>query len=482
MMSQNKIVMIKNLLLLILTAISLSGYSQTNIRIEIENYDSDTIILAHYFAEKILVTDTLYSQDQRTFTYKNDSSLLEPGMYLAVTRPAGDYYQLLINSEDQDFLMNVDATRERSILFDGSEENTRFYDYMTFINLSRKDIQKIDNAIQTTDSTMISILDQLKEDKRVINSLVERRQQEILNTFPESITSILLKSNLPFTFPEFEGTSEEIELKKYGYYKDRYFDNIDFKHPAILRTPVMDQRISYYIDNLTPNQPDSIIRSVDRILGLMDEGSDAYQYYLSNFLNRYGNSKYIGMDAVYVHLALNYYGAGKAPWVAEENLKEIVGNAKKIKPTLIGQPAPDFTVFKEDGTAVNLSDFNKDYTILMFWKPDCGHCTKAMPHVIDFVEKYKDQSVDLLTICTKTGKKYGECWEGVKEKKMETLLNTGDEYHRSRIFSKYYVNSTPAIYILDREKKIKLKKVPAENLDAVMTELMKIDEADGRMN
>ena len=62
---------------------------------------------------------------------------------------------------------------------------------------------------------------------------------------------------------------------------------------------------------------------------------------------------------------------------------------------------------------------------------------------------------------------------------MGTLLNTGDEFHRSRIFSKYYVNSTPSIYIIDKEKKIKLKKVPAENLDAVMQQLMEIDASEG---
>lgn len=475
--------MIRNLLYsLLVVLLSVSLQAQTDIKIEIENYDSDTIILAHYFAEKILVTDTLFSDDQRTFNYKNDTSFLAPGMYLAVTRPAGDYYQILVNSEDQEFLMNVDVNRDKTILFEGSEENTRFYDYMNFVNLTRNDIQKIDNAIETTDSTMISIMDQLVEDRAVIGKMVETRQNEILKEFPESITSILLKSNLPFSFPEFKGTSEEIELQKYHYYKEKYFDNVDFRHPAILRTPVLDQRIEYYLSSLTPNQPDSIIISVDNILGLMDQGSDAYQYYLSNFLNRYGNSKYIGMDAVYVHLALNYYGNAKAPWVTEENLKEIVGNAKKIEPTLIGKQAPDFTLYKEDGTPVSLNDFNKDYTIIMFWKPDCGHCTKAMPHVVEFVEKFKDKSVDVLTVCTKTGKKYGDCWEGVKEKNMETLLNLGDEYHKSRIFSKYFVNSTPAIYILDKDKKIKLKKVPAENLDPVMEELMRIDAEEGRMN
>jgi thiol-disulfide isomerase/thioredoxin len=460
----------------ILVSFNLS--SQVDIDFEVEGYNSDTLLLAYYYADKILITDTLYSQGENRFNYTSDS-LLPHGMYLAVS-PSGDYYyQLLVDSDDQEFYVNINNDRERPILFEGSDENLMFYEYMHFLTVSRGEIAKLDQALSTTDSTMISITDQLQKDKVNVNKMVEQRQEEILTEHPNSVTALLLKSNIPFQFPEFTGTPEELELKKYRYYKDRYFDQLDMSHPAILRTPVLDQRISYYIDNLTPSAPDSIIESLDVILGLLEDNPDAFQYYLSNFLNDYGNSKYIGMDAVYVHLALEYYGKGKADWVEEENLKEIVGNAKKLKPTLIGKDAPDFSVKSQDGTEYTLDSFNKDFTILMFWKPDCSHCTKAMPHIIEFVEKYKDESVDLLTICTKTGKDYGDCWEGVEEKGMIELLNTGDEFHRSRIFSKYYVNSTPAIYILDKEKKIKLKKVPAENLDAVMQQLMEIDAASG---
>ena len=461
---------------IVLNSLNLSA--QVDIDFEVEGYNSDTLLLAYYYADKVLITDTLYSEGDNKFNYKSDS-LLPYGMYLAVS-PSGDYfYQLLIDGDDQEFYVNINSERERTILFKGSDENLMFYEYMHFLTVSRGEIAKLDQALSTTDSTMISITDQLQKDKMNVNKLVEDRQEEILTGHPNSVTSLLLKSNIPFEFPEFTGTPEELEIKKYRYYKDRYFDQLDMTHPAILRTPVLDQRISYYIDNLTPNTPDSIIESIDVILGSLEDNDDAFQYYLSNFLNDYGNSKYIGMDAVYVHLALEYYDKGKATWVEEENLKEIVGNAKKIKPTLIGKDAPDFTVKSQDGTEYTLESFNKDFTILMFWKPDCSHCTKAMPHMIDFAEKYKDQSVDILTICTKTGKDYGSCWEGVEEKNMGILLNTGDEFHRSRIFSKYYVNSTPSIYIIDKEKKIKLKKVPAENLDAVMQQLMEIDASEG---
>lgn len=478
-MKQNQMIrLFYTTMVFLLFSFCLSG--QTKIEVELEDYDADSLILAYYYADKILVTDTLFANDQRTFVYEQDT-LLPSGMYVIVRKPGGAFYQILLNDKDQEFKVKVDPTRQNEIEIEGSEENGVFYDYMRYLNDRRSELDRIEKALATADSNMVSIKDQLTKDSEEIEEEINMLQTKIIESDPDGLTSLLIKSNLPFVFPDFSN-EEDVESSKYQYYKEHYFDNIPLDNPLLLRTPILHQRINYYMNNLTPQIPDSLIISIDRILTALEPSHDAFQYYLSYFLNTYGNSKYIGMDAIYVHLALEYYDKGMAPWVNEENLNEIVSNAKKIEPTLIGKQAPDFTIYQEDGTPISLSDFKKDYTVLVFWKPDCGHCTKAMPHILEFYEKYKDQSVDVLAICTKTGEKLNECWESVKEKNMQPLYNAGDEYHRSRIFSKYFVNSTPSIYILDKDKKIKLKKVPAENLDPVMIELFKIDEAEGRIH
>lgn len=474
--------MIRYLLLATLCALMTPLFAQqTDIQFEIENYDSDTLIFAYYMADKILVVDTLYSENQKNFRYQQDTMLTQ-GMYVVVQRPSGNYYQMILDDKDQQFSVSIDAERDIETIFDGSSENEEFYSYMRWLQKEREEITKINTSISQLDSTATGQIKALNREKEDINARVVDHQNKIINDAPNSITSILIKSNLPFVFPEFTGTDQEKELQKYHYYKKRYFDNVPLDHPAMLRTPIIDQRVNYYLNKLTPQVADSIIQSVDYILSLMEPAPDTYRYYLSNLLTTYGNSKYIGMDAIYVHLALNYYGKGKAPWIKEDNLRQIVSQARKIEPTLIGKKAADFTIQKQDSTDVSLSDFTTDYTVLVFWKPDCPHCTKAMPYVVDFNEKYKDQSVSVMSICTKTGEDYGKCWEGVKAKNMGTLLNAGDEFHRSRIFSRYNVTSTPMIYILDKDKNIKLKKVPAENLDKIMQEIMRIDAAEGGMN
>jgi thiol-disulfide isomerase/thioredoxin len=247
--------------------------------------------------------------------------------------------------------------------------------------------------------------------------------------------------------------------------------------PDLLRTPVLDQRINYFKEKLTVQTPDSINQALDYLLKKLEPAKESYRYYLSSFINEYAKSKIVGFDAVYVHLALEYYGKGKAPWIDGENLAEIVDNAKKLEPILVGKKAPDITVYQEDGTPVTLSKIESKYTVLLFWASDCGHCKKSMPEIISFYEKYKDKGVELLAVCTKHREKAKDCWEYIKDREgMEQWINANDEFHKSGFRFKYNVESTPQIFILDENKNILVKRIGSEQLDEVIQELLILEE------
>ena len=446
-------------------------FGQTDIKIDVKNYDSDTLIFGYYMGERMLVHDTIYRNEDQIFNVMQDSSL-HPGMYILVSVPQGIFYQVIVDEIDQEFNVTIDTATVSRIVFEGTQENEMFYSYLDYIQQARIEIANIDRVLATSDSTLVSVIDQLQKDKGTIDQMVQARQAKIIEEFPNSISALLLKANLPFYFPDFEGTPDEIQDQKFAYYKERYFDNIDTRHPAILRTPFLHERMKYYGSNLTHNEPDSLINSIDYLLGILEEDSEAYRYYLSFYLNKYANSKYIGMDAVYVHIALNYYGKGKATWITDESRNEIVGNARKLEPVLIGKQAPDFNVTQEDGTPIILSELDNEYTVVVFWKPSCGHCTKAMPHVVEFQEAYREKGIEVVAICTERGRKAADCWKGIKDKKMESLLNGIDEFGKDRTVAKYYATSTPMIYVIDKKGEIVIKKVPAENLGAVMDTIM----------
>ena len=56
---------------------------------------------------------------------------------------------------------------------------------------------------------------------------------------------------------------------------------------------------------------------------------------------------------------------------------------------------------------------------------------------------------------------------------MNIWVNASDQYIRNRYKTIYDVKTTPQIFILDKDKKIIVKKIAGEDLKTVMDEIMK---------
>jgi len=469
----------KKVLTIVFVFYSIFLFSQKghSIQFRINNYTNDTLLLAYFYGDQQLVKDTLYSIKPNYFEYKGDS-LIHPGSYIALVYPSKEYFQFLVDDKDQKFKITTDYLDLQNVKVKGSKENKLFYDYLGYIKQQNKVAQDLLSKREKSkdDSIAVKSIDDKLQD---LNKEVGKYQLKTIKKYPETITSLLIKMNRDIEIPDFEGTEEDMKMKRYRYYKRHYFDNIDLKNSAILYTPDIHRKIETYIDKLTVPHPDSIAVSIDEVLRRMSPDSDIWRYYVSHFLNKFAKSNIIGMDAVYVHMVQNYYAKGLTPWVEEKALLRIIDNAIRLESVLIGKTAPALKLYKQDSTEVNLKEINADYTVLLFWKPSCGHCRNSMPALLEFAEKYKDKGVEVVTICTKLGKKVKKCWEGVKELNMDKLeYNLGDYKNLSGFHANYNIRATPTVFILDKDKKILIKQIPTEKLGEIIDQIMEDDNKE----
>ena len=459
--------------LLFFTVVSVSLYSQYNIQFELDNYENDTVIVGNYYADKQLVHDTLYTTEIGKFALEGEDTL-NSGVYFLLTLPSRNHIQFFVNGIDNEFKVKWDVSKPTNFKVEGSKDNEAFLRYVEFLGTQRPKADALNSRIQFADSTGVED-NKAEEELAQIEERVTSYQLKTMEEMPNSITAKFIAAGRNPDMPEFE-EGKDGQLAKYLYLKEHYFDNIDLGDPTNLRTPYLHNRVKYYMDNLTPKDPDSVIVSVDYILKEMEPSPDTYKYYLSYFLNQYAQMKLVGFDKVYVHLVDNYYAKGKADWISAENLAKLKEQADNLRNILIGEKFPDITTYKKDSSAVRIWDVESPYTVVVFWAHDCGHCTKSMPDIISFYDEFESQGVTLITICTKGGKKTKDCQDAIPKKKMEKFINTFDEYQRYR--RKVHIRSTPKIFILDENKEILIKDIPSKELKNIMPEIMKMNAPD----
>ena len=439
-----------------------------SISVTAPGFEGDAVYLAYYLADRQYVQDTAVLENGM-FTFTGDEQL-NAGFYLVVFPPTNQYFQLLIDEGKQDIHVTVNAERiQRPVEIRGSDESLRFYDYVDFVSALRPEAESLRDQIQSATGSEKQ-KSQAKLDK--INGQVDQRQLQEMRERPRSLTAMLIGANREITPPEFKGTDEEVNEQRFNYYRQHYFDHIPLDDPRVIRTPFLHEKIDYFINKLTVQSPDSISSTIDMILSKMTPGGDVFKIYLVHFLNTYAKSKIVGMDAVYVHVVNEYYAKGRAPWTDEEQLNKIIQNAARLDPILIGKIAPDLTLQDREGKRVVLHEIEAQYTVLFFWAPDCGHCKKSIPGVIDFYNAYKSRGVEILAVCTKLKDEVSECWETIDERDMNIWINAVDPLLRSRYKQLYDVRLTPRIYVLDREKRIVMKSIGAEQLPEVLDHLL----------
>lgn len=461
-------------LFFLINSFSIIAQKAYSIEFEIENYFNDKVVLGYHLGDKQFIQDTTFIENGK-FTFTGDQPL-DAGVYLLILPPENDYCQVLIEENDQHFTFKTDAKHlTKNVKVKGSKTNQKFYDYMNYLGTARSKVASAKaKKEKATEKEKIQIDTELEK----VNDEVISYQNEILKKDPKSLTSLIIKSGQEISIPEFEGTPEQVKQKQYEFYKSHYFDNVDLSDERLLRSPVLYQRVDYYLNKLTPQHPDSINVSLDYLLKSMEPAEKTFKYYLVHYLNHYAKSKIVGMDAVYVHLVDNYYAKNKAFWTDEDQVKKIIDNANTLKPILIGKIAPDIQMQTKEKTMLSLHEIESKYTVLFFWDPDCGHCKKSMPDMVKFYEDYKGKGVELFSVCTKVMDKVSMCWETIDDKNMGKWVNVVDPYIRSKYKTIYDVKSTPRIFVLDENKKILSKRIGVEQLPDLFDQILKNEGAE----
>ena len=421
--------------------------------------------------DKQYIKDSTRVDDKGRFVFKGDVPLAQ-GIYIAVMPPDNKYFEVIVD-EDQQFKMTADFSSPiNTMKVTGNDENQRFYSYLKYLNDQKtksKPLTDRTEALQKADSLGFRNAPEFKEiqaEMAVIEEEVKAYKNKFIEDNPKALlTKVFLASKDPDVpgAPLLENGRPDSTFA-WRYFKDHYWDLIDFSDDRILKTPVYHSKLERFMTKTIHQIPDSVIVEASKLIEKTRKNKELFKYTVFWITSHFETSKQMGMDAVFVHMAKSYYMTGQAYWADSTTIAKISDRAKKLSYTLIGNKAPNLIMNDTTGKIQILHAFSKDYTIAYFWDPDCGHCKKVTPVLKEFYDKFKTElSVEVYAV--NTNEKDREEWlKYINEHKLN-WINVEDPEQKTAYKYLYDIYSTPVIYLLDKDKKIIAKRLGAEDLE-----------------
>ncbi len=455
------------LLFTLLSVITITTNAQHSVKAKIKGVPVDkTCYLAHFFGynQYIKVDSAKVENGVLNFT---GADKLKGGVYLVVLSPS-KYYDFAVSGEEQNIEIEADtADFVGTAKFTGSKENEILFGYRKFLKQKGDEAQAINKMaeIQGGNKEMTQVkLENLQKE-------VDKYMKETMETQKGTFAAKILKANQEPEVPSFDNIPPNPNGKtdstyknayRFNYYKANFLSNIDFSDERLLRTPFVQSRMERYFKDLVYQVQDSVIKDANKVLKLAKANQEVYRYALWFITNKYENPEIIGLDGVFIHLAENYY-LKDAAWLDSTQRAKFQERVTILKPLQTFFPFPALITTDTLGREHTVTESKAKYTIINFYDPDCGHCKESAPKLVEYAKKAKAQGISIYNISVAYDLK--KMKDFIKTYKTGEMLNLWDSKGRYYFKNNFDVYSTPTTYILDANKRIIAKRIPAEKFE-----------------
>ncbi|MBA2248766.1 MAG: redoxin domain-containing protein [Chitinophagaceae bacterium] len=469
-----------NFLTVSLLLFSITSFCQGyQVTLQTPDYTGGLAYLTYYYGKNANIQDSALVDKKGVAVFKSDKKLA-PGVYSIVLPGKTKLADFLVDKE-QIITVKIDTTDlVNKTIVSGSKENELFQQYQKFTSMKGKQLDAEQRAYKISRTQGDSLLHEKKYN--LLSVELTQYRENIIKIHPQSMLASLLQSMAQTELPKARPVTKKDSLINYEYYRKHYWDGVSFMDDRIIRTPFFLPKLETYFREVLPPVPDSIIKESDYILLLARSNPEMYKFLLNWLTDEYIYPKYMGQDAVFVHLYEKYHSKGVSVWLNEKQQNTISNRAYMLMANQIGEKASDLEMIDTSGRPYNLYDVNADYTVVCFWDPTCSHCRAEVPELDTLYQtKWKQEGVKMYGVLTENEKdkwlqfikKYNLAgWIHVYQ--TEEMKKAGRDLNKPGYHQLYDVTETPTLYLLDKEKRIIAKKLSWKQLDDVLQAKLKI--------
>jgi thiol-disulfide isomerase/thioredoxin len=344
-----------------------------------------------------------------------------------------------------------------TVRFEGSAESNLYFEYFRTNSAKNETYKNIRERWAT--SSKVNVGDSMMVAERDWRDF----QQKFIADHPQSIITPFIEMTA-LKIPDFK----DLETRA-AFYRNQFLGQYKVGDTKFWETPLSIDLVNHYCYYSTGEDYTDVQSHAMQVLKAIESNTSVYQYYLNYMLNSYSKMSVNDYDRVFMEIVNQYVVTGKAKSVEHYTRTKHIEATEKLAKLMTGQILPD-EVFKSLATGEDkkISETKGKYKLILFWSPDCSHCKKEIPLVIQLLEQYKNKSVDVITVCNnKTG---DNTYCNTATKNLDIPQNWeqwGLGHNPGQIVNVYDLTSFPKFFIVDSTNKIVFRRKGAASMEEI---------------
>jgi thiol-disulfide isomerase/thioredoxin len=444
------------------------------ISISFKPFRNQFIYLGYHYGNSKPITDSVKLDANCKGVFKGKEKL-KPGIYLIGYPGKRSYFEILIE-KNQYFSIEADTTNLlNGLVIKNSPEGVQFQDYQRFMDKKGREVGLLEKQFQSADAAGKATI---QNRRKQINEEVQVYRDRVTKNSPGALLPTIFNLLKEPIIPEGSKHPGGRYDSTYAWYffKSRYWENISMSDERMLRTPVFENKFDTYFKQIVYPVTDSLKKEADKVITGALKNKEMFRYVLSKLIDRYINPEYMGQDAVYIHLFEKYIATGMVDWLSEKQKKYVFDRAYSLYGGLLGEKAAPLDMVDTLGNPQSLYNINSEYTVICFWDPTCGHCKEVVPKLDSiYTKKWKAMGVALYGVMTDGGldtwKQYireHQFTQWIHVYQTEEQKKADYNANRPNYRQLYDIQTTPKLFLLDKDKRIIAKQLTWDQLDDLL--------------
>jgi hypothetical protein len=447
------------LLLCIASGVGAQSYSFT---FRLEGIKDSMLYIGRHYRDDITLVDSARQAADGSSSFKGNKRW-NRGIYALVRQDRSKQIGDFAIDESRKFTIHGDAKLSASsVTVKGCASNLQMFNYMNTVAEARKQMDAIRESKKNAATKA-----QAEADEKALIERMERYEEVTRHPKKPMVFFDLINATENATVPD------SVENKAY-YYRAHYWDKLfevengkrKVENNVLLYSPQLFNKLNYFFfGQLYHADSDTICKELDQLMERIG-GDTAMQRYVLDFITPkyFRSTKNIGWDAVWCHIASEYYLKGRCPWASEGTLHNMRYNYNRIKQSLIGAHGQELWML--DTTQIDSPEhwfsshrFPEKYVILWFWDPDCHHCQEQSAELkvlYDSLMTAPDRRFEVYAIGYESDV---DKWVKYVREHEFHFVNVGGPHVNIDYQEAYNVHGAPTMIILNEKRDIIMNKV-----------------------